>query len=99
MDGATEPSLASKLHLRYALPSLTNSLHALLPRPHLVAKHRDNSLVFPAETDPRPLRVWVATGNDSNFDFVMWSTITACVLGVIKMIVDISSVAKWDQTG
>jgi hypothetical protein len=41
-------------------------------------------------------RVWVAAGSDDDYDWVMWTTIAACWVGVVWMLSDISHVSHWD---
>lgn len=99
-DGEMEVEFSSKLHIRYAPPSPKHTWQAMLPRPYLVCKMSDGSLSFPADekdSDGQPLHVWVAAGNDGDYDTVVWTTVMACFLGVAWMIMDISSVSKWDN--
>lgn len=44
-------------------------------------------------------RIRVAAGNDEDYDFVMYTTLSACLLGVYWMLRDISYVSHWDDTG
>lgn len=95
-DFQDDQSFASKLHLRYPLPSPVREQYVYLPEPQLLCVTLGGSLAgSPQQKDMEP--VWVAAGNDHDYNVVMWTTVLVCLIGVVQMMVDISQVARWDE--
>jgi hypothetical protein len=88
---------STKLHLRYPYPSRSYEQQAFLPEPQLLCLNTNGPMLFqePEERET-PTYIWVAAGSDEDYDLVMWITVLVCWIGVVWMMLDMSSVAKWD---
>jgi hypothetical protein len=107
--GGSQYDLSSKLHLRYPDPSLEYEQWIDLVEPHVVGivvngnrlghgheLRREQAIIASTEGFEILERVWVAAGSDDDYDWVMWTTIAACWVGVVWMLSDISHVSHWD---
>jgi len=90
-------SFASKLQLRYPLPSSTNEQFVPMPIPQVLCANPRGDLVGGTTSQTEMELIWVAAGNDDDYNLVMLTTVFACLVGVIWMMSDISQVARWDE--
>ena len=97
----TTLEIDGRLHLRYPSPSSEQHQWIDLPDPQLLIHDSDGKFVHvltSLQKEESLERVWVAAGNDGDYDFVLCTTILACWVGVIWMLRDISYVSQWDDT-
>ncbi|KAG7341553.1 glycosylphosphatidylinositol-mannosyltransferase [Nitzschia inconspicua] len=89
---------ATKLHFRYPQPSNNLRQNLNLPKP-IFFTLADTSTVGNEKALRLEIleRVWVAAGNDNDHDWVMWTTVASCLLGVVLMLQDISKISMWDD--
>ena len=95
-DGGKDIKFASKLHLRYPDPSPSKEQFIYLPEPELLCMHQSGFLVGAARQQDMEM-VWVAAGNDHDYELVMFITVLVCLVGVGWMMADLSYVARWDD--
>ena len=95
-DGGKDMNFTSKLHLRYPHPSPSNEQFIYLPEPELLCLHQTGFFVG-APRQKEVKMVWVAAGNDNDYELVMWATVVVCLVGVGWMMADLSHVARWDE--
>jgi hypothetical protein len=109
LEGQISLEFATKLHLRYPFPSPAMEDWILLPQPLLFGVQKRNEgknkgAASNNKFDEQPQwnlgnleRVWVATGNDDDYGFIMGVTVMSCLIGVLVMLRDISKVSEWDD--